>query len=128
MKGVVFTEFLEMVEDRFSADLADRVIDGCDLASNGAYTSVGTYDHREFVQLVERLGQETEIPVSSLLRDFGEHLFGRFAANYGMFFEGVHSTFPFLKSVEEHIERYRNLHESHSARSTKSNRNNSTQP
>ena len=28
MKGVVFTEFLEMVEDRFSPEMADRIIEG----------------------------------------------------------------------------------------------------
>ena len=27
MKGVVFTEFLEMVEDRFSPEMADRIIE-----------------------------------------------------------------------------------------------------
>jgi hypothetical protein len=47
MKGVVFTEFLEMVEDRFSPDMADRIIEGAGLASGGVYTTVGTYDHRE---------------------------------------------------------------------------------
>ena len=27
MKGIVFTEFLEMVEDRFSPEIADRIIE-----------------------------------------------------------------------------------------------------
>ena len=45
MKGIVFTEFLEMVEDKFSADMVDDIIDDCDLASGGAYTAVGTYPH-----------------------------------------------------------------------------------
>ena len=31
MKGVVFTEFLEMVEDRFSPEMADRIIEGPNL-------------------------------------------------------------------------------------------------
>lgn len=35
MKGVVFTEFLEMVEARFSADLVDDVIDAANLPSGG---------------------------------------------------------------------------------------------
>ena len=47
MKGVVFTEFIEMVEDKFSADIADQIIEEADLPSGGVYTSVGTYDHAE---------------------------------------------------------------------------------
>jgi len=32
MKGVVFTEFLEMVEEKFSPDMAERVIENAKLA------------------------------------------------------------------------------------------------
>ena len=35
MKGIVFTEFLEMVEDKFSPELADRIIEGAELPSGG---------------------------------------------------------------------------------------------
>ncbi len=52
MKGMVFTEFLEMVEDRFSPEIADRIITASDLRSGGAYTAVGTYEHSEMIQLV----------------------------------------------------------------------------
>jgi hypothetical protein len=49
MKGMVFTEFLEMVEAKFSADMVDDIISDSDLPNGGAYTSVGTYDHSELV-------------------------------------------------------------------------------
>ena len=45
MKGVIFTEFLEMVESHFSPEMADRIITAARLPSGGAYTAVGTYDH-----------------------------------------------------------------------------------
>jgi len=51
MKGVVFTEFLDMVEAKFSADMVDDIIDDAKLASGGAYTAVGTYPHSEMVAL-----------------------------------------------------------------------------
>ena len=38
MKGVVFTEFLEMVEDIFSPDIADQIVEEADLPSGGVYT------------------------------------------------------------------------------------------
>jgi hypothetical protein len=55
MKGVVFTEFLEMVEGRFGLAMADRIIEAAQLPSSGAYTAVGTYDYTEMVHLVNAL-------------------------------------------------------------------------
>ena len=52
MKGMVFTEFLEMVESTFSADMVAAIIDDSAPPSGGAYTSVGTYDHQELVGMV----------------------------------------------------------------------------
>jgi hypothetical protein len=103
MKGIVFTEFLDMVEQRFSADLADTIIEACELPSGGAYTAVGTYDHRELVDLVTALSTATEVPVSELVRAFGRHLFSRFVELYPRFFEGVDSAFDFLVNIEGHI-------------------------
>ena len=103
MKGVVFTEFLAMVEDQFSFEIADRIIEASDLATDGAYTSVGTYDHTELLQLITALSGETGVAIADLERVFGTYLFGRFNALYGQFFEGVQSTFNFLESVESYI-------------------------
>jgi hypothetical protein len=100
MKGVVFTEFLEMLEMRFSADLVDDLIAACDLPSGGAYTAVGTYDHLELVRLVTRLSEVTGAPPADLVRDFGRHLFGRFAILYPRFFTGITSAFQFLATIE----------------------------
>jgi hypothetical protein len=95
MKGVVFTEFLEMVEDRFSPEMADRIIEGAELASGGVYTTVGTYDHGEMIQLVSCLSEETGIPSAELVRSFGMHLFGRFHTMFPKYFEDVSSSFDF---------------------------------
>jgi hypothetical protein len=103
MKGMVFTEFIEMVEDRFSIDTADRIIENAALPSGGAYTAVGTYDHHEMIALVTQLSAETGISVADLLRTFGKHLFGRFVGSYPQFFEGVQSTFDFLANIEGYI-------------------------
>lgn len=103
MKGVVFTEFLEMVENAFSPDVADRIIDQADLPSGGAYTAVGTYDHSEMVSLVTNLSAETKVPVPDLLKTFGSYLFGRFAVLYPKFFENKSCPFEFLGEVEDYI-------------------------
>ncbi|MCX7200840.1 MAG: hypothetical protein NTV17_00650 [Burkholderiales bacterium] len=41
MKGMIFTEFLELVERTYSPEMADDLIDASNLPSGGAYTSVG---------------------------------------------------------------------------------------
>lgn len=103
MKGVVFTEFLEMVEDRFGDDMVDDIIETKPLSSGGAYTAVGTYDHREMVQLVTNLSDYSGIPIPNLLKIYGEHLFTRFVVGYPHFFEDISSLFDFMQNLHSHI-------------------------
>ena len=103
MKGLIFTEFLEMVESRHGLEMVDRLIQRSDLPSGGAYTSVGTYDHAELVRMIVELSAATSLPVKSLIRGFGIYLFMRLAAGYPAFFRGVDSTQEFLAHVEDHI-------------------------
>ena len=103
MKGIVFTEFLEMVEEKFSPDLVDRIVERAELASGGVYTSVGTYDHAEMIRLVSCLSQETGIASPELMRVFGEYLFGRFSVLYPRYFENINSSFGFLEKIEGYI-------------------------
>ncbi|MFO0629458.1 MAG: heme NO-binding domain-containing protein [Polyangiales bacterium] len=103
MKGVVFTEFLELVDARFGADMTESLVDGCELPSGGAYTAVGTYDHHEILTLVTALSARTGAPVAALVKAFGHHLAGAFAKRYGAFFARAGGTFPMLRSVDEHI-------------------------
>jgi hypothetical protein len=100
MKGVVFTEFLEMVEARYSADMVDDILDDATPASGGAYTAVGTYDHHEMVDLLAALSRRAGAPVATLLRDFGEHLFGRFARAYPTILGQPTDAFTFLEGLE----------------------------
>jgi hypothetical protein len=103
MKGLVFTEFLEMVETTWSFDMVDAIIARSQVASGGAYTSVGTYPHDEMIALVSALSLETQIPVPDLMRVFGKHLFGRFAIAYPRFFQRSNDSFQFLSGIENII-------------------------
>jgi len=42
MKGIVFTEFLDLVEEKFGMEMVDKIITQSELESEGAYTAVGT--------------------------------------------------------------------------------------
>lgn len=103
MKGVVFSEFIEMVEERFSPAIADRMIELAHVPSGGAYTAVGTYSHEEMLALVGTLSSLTGVPAPELVRAYGHHLFQRFTALYPSFFEGVTSAFDFLARIENHV-------------------------
>jgi hypothetical protein len=106
MKGMVFTAFLEMVEDKFSADMVDDIIDDANLPSGGAYTAVGSYDHTEMISMVVALSKRTGIPAGDLVEIFGENMFSLFYAGYPNFFAGVPNAFSFLMSVDQviHVE------------------------
>ena len=103
MKGIVFTEFLEMVEDRFGLLVTDKIIEEDRFDSKGAYTAVGTYDHQEMVILVENVSKEVDIPVGQLFQLYGQHFFHILVESYPRFFEGIPTAFDFLKSIENHI-------------------------
>jgi hypothetical protein len=102
MKGVVFTEFVEFAEERFGLSVADEMIARCSLPSGGAYTAIGTYDHRELVQMVGQLSELSGRPVPELLRGFGMHLLKRFASSFPKFF-AHESVFDFLPRIEDTI-------------------------
>lgn len=103
MKGMVFTEFLELVDERFSLETTERLIERSHLPSGGIYTAVGTYDHREILSLVSNLSTLTGTPVPDLFKAFGRHLFHRFFVAFPDFFAGVTSSLAFLPRVQGYV-------------------------
>ncbi len=103
MKGIVFTEFLDLVEDKFGLEMVDKIISQSQLESGGAYTTVGTYDFSEMLQLVSNLSSNTEIPVDDLLLIYGEHFFDVLRNNYGQMLAKYHGPIEMLASIENHI-------------------------
>ncbi|BDX05022.1 heme NO-binding domain-containing protein [Planctobacterium marinum] len=103
MKGVVFTEFMDMVEEVFSDDVLDEIIEKADLPNDGAYTTVGTYDHQEIVRLVVALSETSNMPLPDLLATFGKHLLGQFVKGYPQFFDEAKDAFDFLSNIDSYI-------------------------
>jgi len=75
MKGIVFTEFLDLVENRFGLEMVDKIIHQSKLESEGIYTSIGTYSFSEMLQLLQHLSANTDISIDELLLVYGEHFF-----------------------------------------------------
>ncbi len=103
MKGIVFTEFLTLVEERFSLAMVDQIIEGASLPSGGVYTAVGTYPVSEMVSLLQQLSTRSGVAIPALLQIFGRYLLGRFVQSHPAFFAEQRSTLDFLAAVEEHI-------------------------
>ncbi|PLX12495.1 MAG: hypothetical protein C0598_05785 [Marinilabiliales bacterium] len=103
MKGIVFTEFIEYVEDKHGFDVTQNMIDGSGLSNEGVFTSVGTYDASEFVSMVTKLSELTNNNISSILNDYGKYLFKIFSKLYPHFFPSNITIFDFISKIDSYI-------------------------
>lgn len=103
MKGIVFTEFLELVENKFGFEISDKIVNSIDSETNGVYTAIGTYSHTEMVNLVIALSKETDISVDDLLYAYGKHFFYILNSSYPKLINKHKSLFTFFESIENHI-------------------------
>lgn len=103
MKGIVFTEFLDLVETKFGLEMVDRIIESSNLESNGVYTSVGTYSFSEMLQLLQNLSKNTGIATDDLLLVYGEHFFAVLEENYPGLLANYKGPIDMLSSIENHI-------------------------
>lgn len=102
MKGILFTEFLELVENEFGLIMVQQIIDECELDTNGVYTSVGTYSHKDMFKMVGKLCEIKGIPIPELLTIYGEYFFNTLSTDYPQFMEQS-DLFVFLDSIEKYI-------------------------
>ena len=73
MKGIIFSEFLELVEDKFGLDVCQNMLD--ENQDEGVYTTVGTYDHKALIKLIMTLSKLTGISAEDLQVVYGESIF-----------------------------------------------------
>lgn len=103
MKGVVFTEFLEMVEQKFGIEVLDQIIEKSDLKSEGVYTAVGTYEFSEMLSLITNLSIETNIEPQKLIHAYGVYFFDILTKGHPGIFDYYSSAFDLLAGIEKHI-------------------------
>ena len=111
MKGIVFTELTEMLDQKFSMEFTEEILAETELSSGGSYTAVGTYDHHEMIALVTTLSRKTGLAGAELQKMFGGHLFNSFLAAHPAYFQRCRSARELLASVNDviHVE-VRKLH------------------
>lgn len=105
MKGIVFTSFNEMVEDKFGLDVWDALLTKVNPKSEGIYTSGGTYEDAELLGYVKELSEITKIGQPELIEAFGLYLFPVLSSKYPEFLAQP-NLYEFLKSVDKiiHVE------------------------
>ena len=103
MKGIVFTGFLEMVEEKFGLEIVDYIINSSELKSDGSYTAVGTYDFFEMQQLIVHLSEVSKIPVNELIYTFGLYFFKTLTDHHSDIFKYYNSPIELVASIENHI-------------------------
>ncbi|WP_411029940.1 heme NO-binding domain-containing protein [Spongiimicrobium sp. 3-5] len=103
MKGIVFTEFMDMVESNFGLEVVDTIIEDSQLQSEGIYTSVGTYDFNEMVSLITNLSNQVKVPVDDLVYTFGLFLFTSLGKAHPEVIQSYTSPINLLYSIEDHI-------------------------
>ena len=103
MKGIVFTGFLEMVEEKFGLVVVDTIINKSNLKSKGIYTSVGTYDFSEMVSLITNLSSETDIDTATLIHTYGLYFFDSLTKGHPDIFKYYQTAFDLLAGIEKHI-------------------------
>lgn len=103
MKGIIFTEFMDLVEQKFGLDELDSLLLAAE--DSGVYTTVGSYDHRKLVRLIVHLSKRTGISPEELQRLFGQsvfkNLYNTLPNNFSL--EDCKSSFQFIKLVEDYI-------------------------
>ncbi|WP_299762489.1 heme NO-binding domain-containing protein [uncultured Dokdonia sp.] len=103
MKGIVFTEFLDLVEDKFGLEMVDKIITQSELESEGIYTSVGTYKFSEMLQLLQNLSANTGVSIDDLLLVYAEHFFSVLEDSYPGLLSTYKDPIEMLASIENHI-------------------------
>ena len=106
MKGIVFNEFVSLVEAKFGDMVLDQVITEGAPESGGAFTTAGYYDHAELVAMVVALSKVTGVAAGDLVRAFGQHLFGKLIRIPSMQHAEFASAYDFLARVDDviHVE------------------------
>lgn len=103
MKGIVFTEFIEMLEGEFGLEKTEDIIESSNLESGGVFTAVGTYEDGEMIKLLTTASEKTERPAPVLLKSFGHSLLKSFATRYSHWIADCNHGFDLLTKVDNYI-------------------------
>lgn len=103
MKGILFVEFIDFLEERTDEATTQEIINAAELESQGAYSRVGLYDYQELITLLVAAAERLGSPADELLNAYTDHLMAMFYREYPGFFEGASCAGDILKNLDAHI-------------------------
>lgn len=103
MRGVVFTELIEFVEEALGFEVADEMIAKAKLEHAGVFTQGGNYPFTDMVKILTALSEITGKAPNELLHIFGQHLFKVLVKLYGKDIKENNSALEFIDSVESYV-------------------------
>ncbi|HAS63106.1 MAG TPA: guanylate cyclase [Vibrio sp.] len=103
MKGIIFTEFMDLVEEKFGLEVVDQILDSAE--DSGIYTAVGSYDHKKLLKLIIELSKITQHPPETLQQVFGQSVFKNLYKTlpYSASLAECKNSFQFVRLVEDYI-------------------------
>jgi predicted hydrocarbon binding protein len=99
MKGIIFTLFNQLVEEKIGFSTWNKMLDNVKPVSEGIYTSADTYPDSELFDLIKELSNQSGEKVEDLLFTFGEYALGELAKMFPEFFSGNENLKSFLQSI-----------------------------
>ena len=103
MKGIIFTSFIDFVEEQFDATVVEDMLDGSELSTGGAYTIVGTYPSRELLDMAGFIIKRYDLEPSSFLQSLGEFTFGKLVGRYDTLVSEFRDSFDCIYHVDQTI-------------------------
>ncbi len=103
MKGLVFTQLLDMAEHTVGEKGVDSMLDRCQLETGGAYTAVGNYPCSELNTLVKALSSDVKLDIATLQNQFGHWMFRYFERTYPHYFHDKSNAFDMLEAIEDEV-------------------------
>jgi hypothetical protein len=103
MKGIVFTAFNDMVEQKIGIEMWEDLLASARPDSGGVYTSVADFPDQELLDMVAELSTKTGTPVVDLINGFGQYLFHVLVFKHSVFTDEKPNLMEFLKSIENVI-------------------------
>ena len=101
MKGIIFNLLEDVVVETHGDVVWDALLEQAEL--DGVYTSLGSYDDAEMMQLVSTAGNALSLSDDEVLRWFGRQAIPDMVNRWPAFFAAHQKTIPFLRTLNSVI-------------------------
>lgn len=101
MRGVIFTELIEFVEEALGFEVADKMIEKAHLGNEGVFSQGGNYPFNDMQKILMALSEITGKKPNELLYLFGKHLFSILVRIYGHNIKNIGNSLDFIDSVDK---------------------------